>query len=41
MAKELAKAYSPGEFEERIYKFWEDGGYFHAVIDENKSPIQS
>ena len=38
MAKELAKAYSPGEFEERIYKFWEDGGYFHAVIDENKKP---
>ena len=38
MAKELAKAYSPGEFEERIYKFWEDNGYFHAEIDENKKP---
>ncbi len=38
MAKELAKAYSPGEFEERIYKFWEDNGYFHAEVDENKKP---
>ena len=38
MAKELAKAYSPGEFEEKIYKFWEDGGYFHAEVDENKKP---
>lgn len=38
MGKELAKAYSPGEFEERIYKFWEDNGYFHAEVDENKKP---
>ena len=38
MAKELAKAYSPGEFEERIYKFWEDNGYFHAEVDESKKP---
>lgn len=38
MAKELAKAYSPGEFEERIYKFWEDSGYFHAEIDKDKKP---
>ncbi len=38
MAKELAKAYSPGEFEERIYQFWENGGYFHAEVDKNKKP---
>ncbi len=38
MAKELAKAYSPGEFEERIYKFWEDNGYFHAEVDKTKKP---
>ena len=38
MAKELAKAYSPGEFEERIYKFWEDNGFFHAEVDETKKP---
>ena len=38
MAKELAKAYSPGEFEERIYKSWEENRYFRAEIDENKKP---
>ncbi len=38
MAKELAKAYSPGEFEERIYKFWEDNGFFHAEVDHGKKP---
>ncbi len=38
MGKELAKAYSPGEFEERLYKFWEDNGYFHAEVDESKKP---
>ncbi len=38
MAKELAKAYNPAEFEDRIYKFWEDNGYFHAEVDKNKKP---
>lgn len=38
MAKELAKAYHPGEFEERIYQFWESNGYFHAEVDESKKP---
>ncbi len=38
MAKELAKAYNPGEFEDRIYKFWENSGCFHAEIDKNKKP---
>lgn len=27
---ELAKTYEPREVEDRIYKFWLDGGYFHA-----------
>ncbi len=36
--KELAKAYDPGEFEDRIYKHWEESGYFHAEIDKNKKP---
>ena len=31
MAKELAKVYEPQEVEKRIYKFWLDGGYFHAT----------
>ncbi len=38
MEKELAKAYAPGEFEDRIYKTWEESGYFHAEIDKNKKP---
>ncbi len=38
MAQELAKAYNPGEFEDRIYQFWENSGYFHAEVDENKKP---
>ncbi len=38
MAKELAKQYEPREVEDKIYKMWEDGKYFHAVIDENKKP---
>ena len=38
MAKELAKTYNPAEVEDRIYKFWLDGKYFHANIDESKKP---
>ena len=29
--KELAKVYEPQEVENRIYRFWLDGGYFHAT----------
>ncbi|HEX2939142.1 MAG TPA: class I tRNA ligase family protein, partial [Ruminiclostridium sp.] len=35
---ELAKTYEPQEVEDRTYKFWLDGGYFHAVpnaVDES------
>ena len=38
MAKELAKIYEPNEVEDRIYKFWLDGGFFHAEVDESKEP---
>ena len=38
MQKELAKKYDPGSVEDRIYKFWLDGGYFHAEVDESKKP---
>ncbi len=38
MEKELAKAYAPGEFEDRIYRFWEESGFFHAEIDPQKKP---
>ena len=38
MRKELAKTYAPKEFEERIYKNWEEKGYFRAEIDPAKKP---
>ncbi len=38
MAKELAKAYEPAQFENRIYDFWMNNGYFHAEIDKDKKP---
>lgn len=38
MSKELAKAYEPGEVEDRIYDFWLKGGYFHAEVDPEKEP---
>lgn len=38
MDKQLAKTYEPSEVEDRIYKFWLDGGYFHADIDKKKKP---
>lgn len=38
MAKELAKAYNPQEFEDRIYDFWMKGNYFHAEVDKDKRP---
>ena len=38
-AIELEKTYNPGEFEDRIYQYWEDGGYFKPAGDENKEPF--
>ncbi len=38
MGKELAKTYQPQEIEQRIYDFWQNGGYFHAEIDPEKKP---
>ena len=36
--KELAKTYDPGEVEDRIYRFWVEGGYFHAEPNPEKKP---
>ena len=36
--KELSKQYDPKGVEDRIYKFWLDGGYFHAEPDSSKTP---
>ena len=38
MAKELEKQYNPSLFEDRTYKFWVDGGYFHADVKSEKKP---
>ncbi len=36
--KQLAKTYEPGEVEDRIYRFWLDGDYFHAEVNPDKKP---
>ncbi len=36
MKKELAKQYDPKDVEDRIYKTWLDGNYFHAKCEEGK-----
>jgi len=35
---ELPKVYDPHEVEERLYRFWEEGGYFHAEPDPERQP---
>ncbi len=37
-SKQLAKTYEPNEVENRIYRFWMEGGYFHAVPNSGKKP---
>ncbi len=39
MAKELEKIYNPHGTEDRIYKMWEDGGYFKPCKDKSKPPF--
>ena len=36
MAQELAKQYDPKDVEERIYKKWLEGRYFHAKCEMDK-----
>ena len=35
----MEKTYSPKNFEERLYKDWEENGYFKAVRDDDKVPF--
>lgn len=37
--KNLSTTYNPKEFEERIYKTWEEKKYFTPVVDKNKKPF--
>ena len=39
MEKNLAKTYSPKDFEDRIYQSWEESKAFHAEVDEDKKPF--
>ena len=39
MSKELAKTYDPKGLEDRLYKKWEESGYFHAEVDRSKKPF--
>lgn len=34
----LAKTFTPSEVEDRWYAFWEEHGYFHAVVNPEKQP---
>ena len=36
---DMPRAYAPGDVEERIYKFWNDNGYFTPDIDHSKKPF--
>ena len=36
MKKELQTTYSPKEFEDRIYKNWEEKKYFPPEVDKSK-----
>ena len=35
----IPKVYDPHQAEERIYKFWMDGGFFRAIIDPSREPF--
>lgn len=39
MSKELEKTYNPAGIEDRLYKKWEDNGYFHAEVNRSKKPF--
>ena len=39
MARELPKVYEPQQVENRIYKMWEDNGYFRPLKDKAAKPF--
>ena len=38
MAKNLPKNYNPKDFEDNLYEYWNENGYFRANVDKNKEP---
>ncbi len=39
MKKEIAKTYDPSEIEDRLYKYWDESGYFKPDEDKSKKPF--
>lgn len=38
MSENLSKTYNPKKFENKIYKYWEENGYFKAKVNREKEP---
>lgn len=38
MKHTLEGAYTPKNIEDKLYSFWKENGFFHAVMDKNKEP---
>jgi valyl-tRNA synthetase len=38
MSEGLPQSYNPKEFEESLYRFWTDEGYFHSEVNPAKKP---
>lgn len=38
MLENLSKTYDPKEFEDKLYKFWNESGYFTPKVDKTKKP---
>ncbi len=36
---QLDKKYDPKQVEEKWYRFWEENGFFHSEVDEDKTPF--
>ena len=39
MSRELEKVYNPKEVESRLYKNWEEKGFFKAEVNKDKKPF--
>lgn len=39
MLENLPKTYNPKDFEDRLYSYWNDNGYFRAEVDHTKKPF--
>ncbi|MDT3698497.1 MAG: valine--tRNA ligase [Thermincola sp.] len=37
--KNISTTYDPQQVEKKLYKFWEENGFFHAEVEKNKQPF--